>query len=188
MADLNYLDSDEVRLIEIAETYKNDTRFMTHKGDLILTNKNVIWVKKNIAGFPKSFEKYPLSELKIYDGKPQVGIVSKFGDYPALTFSFRDYEQSFKLILTQKIKAKEIITRINKMITNTASDVVEEKAIPGTAFVAETLKGTINTFKKSFGIKEKEAACQCPSCAATIRGIVGQVIECPYCGTSIKLG
>jgi len=72
------------------------------------------------------------------------------------------------------------------------------KAIPGTAFIAETLKGTVDTFHSAFKTgdnnsmnqspapREKEAG-KCIPCGAPIVGVKGDVARCQYCDSNQQL-
>jgi len=66
------------------------------------------------------------------------------------------------------------------------------KAIPGAAYAAETLKGTVDTFKHAFGMKSgspnpEKGARKCTSCGASISGVIGRVVRCPYCDSDQQL-
>ena len=57
-----------------------------------------------------------------------------------------------------------------------------------TLAMAESVTNTINSLKSSLGIKSTEqVSIRCPSCGATLTGIKGDTVKCPYCGTYTTL-
>lgn len=65
-------------------------------------------------------------------------------------------------------------------------------AIPGTEYLSETIIGTVDTFKNTFGIKSKKVengassekvTKKCISCSAPLIGGKRKTIHCKYCDT-----
>ncbi len=61
------LDENEAVILQANNVFNGLNRVT-----LILTNKNLIQVNKGIFGGDKESEKYPLKDLKIYNGKANV--------------------------------------------------------------------------------------------------------------------
>ena len=59
-------------------------------------------------------------------------------------------------------------------------------AIPGTEFVVDTLKGTVDAFTDSLGLK-KTISKKCISCKAPITGKKDETVICKYCDTQQTL-
>lgn len=187
MADYN-LDSDEMFIFECEDVTLDEKKMVNRKGSVVLTNKNLIWVTKNLFGKVKNIEKYPIKEIKIYDEKAQVTVKEKMGEEPKLLVFFKGFELTF--IMESKTKARELANNINKCVTGSEADLLPKRSIPGTAFMAETLKGTVGTFVNAIGKKQKVAekmSKSCPACGAKVSGIIGSIVKCEYCNTEIKL-
>ena len=73
-------------------------------------------------------------------------------------------------------------------------DTAPSMAIPGAAYVAETLKDTMDAFMGAFGVKSKnyneastKTASKCGSCGASISVTRGQIVHCQYCDADQQL-
>lgn len=182
------LRSDEAVLVECSDVTLNDGKLFSSAGTLVLTSRNILFATTNMFGKVKNIDRHPLSDVKVYDDKAQVKIDEKLGEPATITIFFKNGQISYTA--NEKGRAKEFVNQLNKVVTGREDDLVAKSAIPGTAFVAETLKGTIGTFKNAFGIKQKEpekCALNCPRCGASISGIKGRVTQCPYCDSSVQL-
>ena len=167
------------------------------RGRLILTNLNIIYVSTNMLGKTNNVLKFPLSQLKNYKGEPQAIMGKQINGSPQLELYFVNGQQAnFSFMLGKTgLEKKKICTWINEiceLVTGHESSSVslsKLSAIPGTEFVAATLKGTVDTFKDKFGGKSNEQIVhenitkKCISCSAPLNGIKGQTIHCRYCDT-----
>ena len=90
-----------------------------------------------------------------------------------------------------KKECEQFASKINELVTGEKIEYSssDNKALPGTEFIAGTLKGTIDTFKGVFSTPavEERVAQACPSCTASMSGVKGSVVKCPYCNTEITL-
>ncbi|MBQ3797889.1 MAG: hypothetical protein II842_16705 [Butyrivibrio sp.] len=158
--------------------------------ELILTNQALIHVKKDLFGKTKEVIRYPLADICMSQGKPQVllgkgdnvtGSVDVFLQYETVNFKFE-----------WKTDAEEWIASITETVTG---EKVERKSPFGDMGdfedlmnMAESVTGTVKGLKKAFGIASTEAvACKCPSCGAPLSGVEDEVVICPFCGASTKL-
>ncbi len=178
------LQFDEAVLVECEDVSLDDGKLLAVKGNLILTNQNVIWAAKTMFGRIKEIQKYLISSVKVYDNKAQVKIEEKIGEPTRLTIHFQ--YQSIKFIVNEKVKEREFANSLNKIVVGTNTDIIPKHAIPGVAFIGETLKGTVIAFKNAIGI-QKNTSQSCNTCGASISGIKGQIIKCPYCNSENKL-
>lgn len=187
---INYnLNPDEAVIVECKDVLLNNGKFVNTRGDLVLTSQNLIWVTKNMFGKVKNLEKYSIANVKVYDNKAQVKAEEKIGTPTKLSIFFVDSQMTFDV--AEKKKARDLVNSINKLVTGMEDEIIAKSAIPGTAFVAETLKGTIGTFKNAMGIKAKDpekVSQECPGCGASLSGIKGQAVKCPYCDSNVTLG
>ena len=77
---------------------------------------------------------------------------------------------------------------INQVLCGEAgSAATGQFAIPGTEFVAETIKDTITAFKSILWKKTEKISTVCISCGASITGYKGENIKCNYCDTYQKI-
>lgn len=64
-------------------------------------------------------------------------------------------------------------------------------SFPGSEFVAEAIKGTMDTITDFLGINKPSTPTmvtkKCISCGANIEGVSGTICKCPFCGTSQEL-
>lgn len=186
--DNYHLEPDEAVLTECENTTLEEGKLLNASGTLILTSKNLIWLTKNMFGKTKSVQKYPLTDIKIFNNEAQVKLDEKIGEYFLLSVFFKTAQLRFRLM--ERKKARELLNNINKLVTGSEDDLVAAEAIPGVEFIANAIKDTASTFMKAFGIKVNQpepVTAKCGNCGAPISGLSGQVVKCPYCDTNTKL-
>ena len=160
--------------------------------ELILTNLNVILIKRGMFGKKKNEQRFPISQIKKIDGKPQVmqGPNSLNGT-PQLHITFIHGMEWFEF---QEDNEKEItkwIRAIYELFHCTPDNLPEDEEEMG--FVASTLKKGVNSIKNILGIKSKDdnnnndistiKNIKCSGCKAPLTGKQGQVVKCVYCDT-----
>ncbi len=188
MAEKFNLDSDEVIILK-EESVCHGGAFAGWTDDLILTNKAITIVKKGVFGNVKNIIKYPLNDVKVYNDQAQAIVSKNRGGSPQLEIYFKSGEETF--LFQNKRTTNEWAMKINEIITgntSTALNNTTRMAIPGSAFIAKTIKGTVDTYKDVFGIKNKieMVNCHCPSCGASVNGEKDSTGKCPYCDSFIK--
>jgi hypothetical protein len=160
------------------------------RNELILTNQAIIFINKDLFGKTKEVTRYPLEDICLSGGKPQValgpdshvsGTLDVYLQYETLSFRFEwatDVEEWVASIT-------EIVTGEKVARKDPFGDFAGlEKLVD----LTDSMTGSVNSLKKAFGIKSNEAAaCKCSSCGASLSGIKDEVVICPYCGTSNKL-
>ncbi len=160
--------------------------------ELILTNLNLVFVSKGVFGNTKNIQIYPVRDIKVFDNQAQVKLGKHRNSWPQVEVYFLRGQEAFAF--EKKKEAIKWIDSINKLLTGSSAKIEQNKlmSIPGTEFIAETLKGTIDTFKGTLGISSKKfkkevepkkIAKKCVSCRAPIAGIKGSVVTCKYCDT-----
>lgn len=183
---------DEVVLIKSERVLHGGT-LAGYTDTLILTNKYVIYIKRNIWGKAKETKKFPLASIKMYNGKPQAVLNKAANGFPTLDIYFQTSEETFGF--QSKSEVIKWCEKINEAITGEKSSIGDDTnsmfTIPGTEELARTLKATFDTYKEAFGIKTKKedkpqtASCRCSGCGAPNTGIKGETKKCPYCGNFI---
>lgn len=164
--------------------------------ELILTNLNVVLISKGFFNNTKNIQTYPVNQIKVFDGQAQAKLGKQRSGYPQLEIYFLNDQEAFGF--EQKKEVLNWIDNISKLLTGKSANIVPggRAAIPGTEFIAETLKSTLDTFKGAFGIQlkksdkeiePKKVTKKCISCMAPISGYIGQSVRCKYCDTEQNL-
>lgn len=159
--------------------------------ELVLTNLNLILIKKGFFGKTKDVLYFPLNEIKIVNNKVQALAGKRKNGNSQLEVYFRSGDvQCFSFNVA--IMRMEVAKWANA-ICNQLSQGIEDGynpnafAIPGAKAVAESLKGTVDTFKTVFGKKSEQdlakskRAVFCQNCGASFEGIKGSTAKCPFC-------
>jgi len=177
---------DEYRLLP------NEAVLFDNGEGLMLTNLHIIQTtSKGLFKVTKSSKIFPLNQIKVYEGKAQVLLNEEDG---IIDVYFLNEKMTFEI--DGKKERREFVSKINEVLTGEKLSFGKEdikKKIPGTKFVAETLKGTVDTVMDVFG-KDKEpenkdvrVSQHCISCGAQITGFQGRSASCEYCGTAQQL-
>lgn len=163
----------------------------TYTDELILTDQSIIYINKGIFKNTKSIQRFSINQIKIYDNKPQVILGKQFNGLPQLEIYFLNGQETFMFQSNGKNEIIKWIDSIYQLTTGHSADINsrDRTVIPGVEFVAETLKGTIDTFKGSFGIKAEKDMFEtksrmlkkCISCMEPISGMEGHTVRCRYC-------
>lgn len=163
--------------------------------ELVLTNLNIILIEKGVFGNVKNIKYFPINQIKVYNGKPQVILTKQQNGFPKMEVYLLNGQDAFGF--ESKKEAEKWINNINQLFSGTSEgyDDTESKAIPGVEFVADVLKDTFDTFAGAFGFKSKtkanatqeKIAKKCSSCGSQISGTKGQVIRCQYCDSDQQL-
>ncbi|PFG05241.1 PH domain-containing protein [Bacillus sp. es.034] len=162
--------------------------------ELILTTKNIIWISKGMFGNTKGVHKYPLNQVKVINGEVQTFVRKGSAGKPNLNVYFINGQEVFQFQNTSKREIAKWVNEISKVLTghdSTRGSGAYQSAIPGTEYLAETLKDTVGVFKNALGIKSKgETAAvtekvtkKCIGCMAPLTGTKGQSVLCKYCDT-----
>jgi len=164
--------------------------------ELVLTNLNLFLV---IGTFKKKVIQYPLSQIKVYDGRANALLSGQFGNSVLEVYFIDGGKESFRFTAGKK-EILKWISAINRATTGNDSEADTTggrffAALPGTEMIADAMEDTIGAFKDALGIKSKKAfgastekvARKCSSCGAPISGGKGQVIHCRYCDSDQQL-
>lgn len=126
------------------------------KGDLVLTNLAILWAEKNFFGKVKNVNRISFNQVKMYNGNPQVRLGKAGNGIPQLEIYIINGQEKFSF--NNKLFAKREISKWVNEITQAITGHTPDKsftAIPGTEFVVDTLKGTVDAFTDSLGLKKR---------------------------------
>lgn len=185
--DLN-LQSDEAIILR-TEGVSHGGIMATYSDELVLTNRNIYHIKKGLFGGAKQITRFSVNDLKIYDDIAQAKLGKQQNGSVRLELYFKSGEEYYGF--QSKNEVIKWVNAINKLLTGVEMQAVDagKRSIPGAEAVAETLKGTFDTFKGVFGMKTKseidklKVSGKCSSCGAVIVGIKGTSAKCEYCGS-----
>lgn len=186
MENYNLLENEAI-ILKNERAYHPIGRKIGNPGELVLTNLNIFYSKKGIFGGTKEILKFPLSEIKIIDGNPQVNLGKNANSQYQMEIYFRNSQECFYFVAYGKKELIKWIDKISELLTGKQANIDdrERNYVPGVSEFAGALKNTIGTMKDAFGIKEKEpekVTIRCMSCGAPLTGNKGSVIKCRFCG------
>lgn len=161
--------------------------------ELILTNLNLVLVRKGVFGNSKGVLTFPVSQIKVHNQQAQVAVGKNRGA-DALEVYFVNGHEYFNFGSGRKYKKKvhEWVAKINFVVTGQDAPVqsVSSLALPGAELVAGVLKDTFGVFKSKLGSQPGAPVTisgKCRSCGAPATGFQGQTITCEYCGSAQPL-
>ena len=161
--------SDEMILLQSEMVTDMDKR---ETCELTLTDKRLIAVKKR-GFFTKTIEtnSFDLNQISVLAGKLRVDCIRDNGIY-ILRIGLKDQIKQYAFADNSKKTVNEWVNTIYKVLTGQESAETNDTPDPilaGVSYIAGALKGTVDTFKKSFG--------------NAIQQTIEQVsFKCPYCG------
>ena len=172
--------------------------------ELMLTNLNIICTSKGMFGNTKNIFQYPLSQIKKYNGRPQVILGKLSNGTPCLEVYFiNGGVESFNFQTGNKKKINQWIEAIGKLVgggsvelSSSFDDDDDDDTLVG-AFkeVREQFKEVGSELLGSLGFKpgkkktssasqvSERVSKKCVSCSAPLVGNRGQVVKCKYCDT-----
>jgi hypothetical protein len=161
--------------------------------ELILTNLNLVVVKKGVFRGSKGSQAFPLSQIKVYNGRAQAQM-DRAGNSDVLAVFFVHSEEKFRFVTGGKQKIQTWIGKVNEAVTGEPATDVNSSPLSGTDRVVGVLKDTLGAFK-SFRAPQPEpvaparavVATKCVSCGAPVSGVQGQRITCSYCNAAQQL-
>ena len=200
---------NEVVILREENAFHGDRRAVN--AELILTNLNIICIEKGVFGKPKGTLTFPLSEIKLYNGKPHA-IMGKFANtIPTLEVYFVNGQcETFRFIRGKKRTINNWINEINKIIIPPPDEEdysgigfdYNPSSVVGTFMeVGEHFKDIGSDMLDNLGFdfsfkkpKKKEPSNtperiskKCLSCSAPLVGYKGKIVKCKYCDTEQTL-
>ena len=190
------LQSHEVMLMK--STHVGHGFWGAFTDEIMLTNLSFIWTSIGMLGFPKKTYRYPLSQVKMHNGKYQVfqGKHGGNGSSVLEIYLMNGSVEQFKFQTSEKESVKEIqkwIRAFNGTIEGN-DDEDEDESGPEES-VLGVLKELGGGLLESFGFQTKQqsrpqkkpskeySVKECSGCGATISGVKGKIVRCQYCGS-----
>lgn len=163
--------------------------FAVYTDELILTNLNLVLVKKGMFGKAKGVLTFPVNQIKVHNQQAQATIGKATNGTNVLEVYFLNGQEKFNFQSGGRKKILTWIAKINQAATGreaTESGVLG-MSIPGADLVAGALKDTFDVFKGRFAAAPAKVTGKCTACGAPITGTTGQVSPCEYCGSAQQL-
>lgn len=160
--------------------------------ELILTNLNLVLLKKGLFGNAKGVLTFPINQIKVYNQQAQASIGKTPRGVDALEVYFLNGQEYFSFASGGKKKLNEWVSKINHTVTgqDAPAQTNSGMALPGAELVAGVLKDTFSVFRSKLGSATEapvKIAGKCRACGAQITGVKGQAITCEYCGSAQQL-
>ena len=151
--------------------------------ELILTTQNLILLKKDLFGSTTDTLYFPLKDVKIVGGRPQVRKGNPAHMEYALEVYFNSGMESFRFEWESDID--NWVGHIVSIITGEPiKEESPEEMMADLLSMAEAIEAPVDKMRSIFGIKSTtQVSCKCPACGASLTGIKGETEKCPYCGT-----
>lgn len=191
MAKPYNLQPNEVVLLK-ADRVMHGGFMSAYTDDLMLTNLNLVLLKKGILGNSKGVHSFPVNQIKVYNQQAQATIGKAQNGTDLLEVYFLNGQEKFGFQSGGKKKLNEWVAKINQVVTgqDTSNQPASSMALPGAELVAGVLKDTLGVFKSKLGSKSEtpvKVADNCRACGAQLTGLQGQSITCEYCGSAQQL-
>jgi len=191
MAGAYGLQPNEVVLLK-DERVMHGGMWSSYTDELLLTNLNLVLLKKGMLGKPKDVLRFPLTQIKVYNQQAQAAIGKGMTGSDLLEVYFLNGQEQFAFQSGGTNKINEWIAKINQAVTGNEAPVQQSSsmALPGAEKVAGVLKDTLGVFKSKFGSQTEapvRIAGKCRGCGAPLAGFRGQTITCAYCDSTQQL-
>lgn len=168
------------------------------KTELVLTSRNILVVLLNMMGRPKGVRYFPLEQVRLIEGRPQVFAAGGYGRN-LLEVHFRHGQESFGFSTKNELHAW--VDNISKLMTRRSDEIstTTDLSSNGVGSVGDQLRDAFDQLKAPFRLTSgggrkgiasfnpDRAAGKCTSCSAPIGGIAGRVVRCEYCQSDQQL-
>ena len=162
--------------------------------ELILTNLNVILIKRGMFGNKKKEQKFPISQIKKVNGKPQVMLgPNSLNGADQLHIAFMHGIEWFEFQSRGKKEITKWIKAIYELFHYTPDNLPIDEVKEEMGVLSSTLKKGVDSIKNIFGVKSNNDTtstvtstvknAKCSGCKAPLTGKPGQVVKCIYCDT-----
>lgn len=181
MSNAYVLDPDEAVILQESKVSAESFGSV----DLVLTNKNLIQVNKSFFGKDKDSYKYPLSDLKLLNGRANVLVGKNRNGTKRLELYFSDAERFFSF--NTFFSANKWASEIQKAHKKRMAEIERSKKTANKNSVIKAILGAIDSANDK-NVQEKAQTkrfCKCPNCGAELVGFKGEEVMCSYCQTAI---
>lgn len=198
MAKSNYVLSTQEFIIMKHDSVSAPGMMTSFTSELVLTNQNIIMVRKGVYRNVKETKKIPVNQIKVFNNKAQVFLTSVSYGFHQIEVYLANSQEKF--IFTSKKDAERWVSKINQLVVDGDVEVDNSPSVPilGTEAITSVIKGTTEAFKDAFGFKSEKSngstsdlpekvAIKCSYCGAPVSGSKNQVTRCLYCNSEHKL-
>lgn len=197
MADeYGLMGNESVILKEFGTLYGGD-KASTYTGEIVLTNFNIICLKRGAFNKVKALNKYPIHQIKMYNGRPQALKGKSSSGFPSLDVYFMDGNHiSFVFTSANKRNIDKFINGICSVLGVADTGQVDNDDNPITDAIKEVGENFAEVGKGILGAIGIKAGSgkgitghgsivnkKCISCAAPLSGSKGSSVKCKYCDT-----
>lgn len=170
------LDKDEAVILQTSGVFTESNASV----DLILTSKSLIQINKGFFGGDKGSVKFPLSELKVLNGKPNVLVGKSRNGSKRLELYFLSNE------LYYSFNAPFALNKWVNAIVKAHKDRMTEIEKSQKSSKPSLMDSVKNTFDKFIPAKETQSkTCKCSKCGAELIGVRGEQVVCSYCDNTV---
>jgi hypothetical protein len=160
--------------------------------ELMLTNLNLVLIKKGVFGNTKGILTFPINQVKVLNKQAQAVVGKSSNGMAVLDVYLLNGQEQFRFQRGGKKKIQTWIANINQAVTGQEIPDTGRTAmaLPGSELVAGVLKDTYSVFRAKLGPQAGapvKVASKCGSCGAPIAGNRGDAITCEYCGSTQQL-
>jgi len=198
MATYQLQSNEGVVLQETGICYEPNKLSTAYTDELILTNLNLIHVRKGIFMGTKGVRYIPLNQVKVIGGKCQVLVGKAQNGHAILQIYTQQGTEEFAFQIKAKKKAGIWANEISRLVTGRDSEnALESQDAPEYDFedtVIGQLKDAFGEVGAAFGIgfgksgqqqksSVERVSTKCSGCHAPITGVKGKAAVCKYCDT-----
>ena len=198
MATYQLQSNEGVVLQETGICYEPNKLSTAYTDELILTNLNLIHVRKGIFVGTKGVRYIPLNQVKVIGGKCQALVGKARNGHAILQIYTQQGTEEFAFQTKAKKKAGIWANEISRLVTGRDSEnALESQDAPEYDFkdtVVGQLKDAFGEVGAAFGIgfgksgqqqkrSVERVSTKCSGCHAPITGVKGKAAVCKYCDT-----
>ncbi len=192
MAKYQLQSNEGVVLQETGICYEPNKLSTAYTDELILTNLNLIHVRKGIFMGTKGVRYIPLNQVKVIGGKCQALVGKAQNGYAILQIYTQQGTEEFAFPTKAKKNAGIWANEISRLVTGRDSENAPEYDFKDT--VVGQLKDAFGEVGAAFGIgfgksgqqqksSVERVSTKCSGCHAPITGVKGKAAVCKYCDT-----
>lgn len=194
---------NEVVIMENDSVARGDER-ANLDGSLILTNQSLVYIRRKRGAFGgvsvKDTKRYPLGQIKVYQGRAQVRTGRARNGYPQVEIYLIGGQETF--LFNKKKDAQTWAEALNDVINGvpveaSPSDGMSNPDLDSLVGAFGAVFGSVtDSFKSAFDdgadssksdTRGSRTTNKCSYCGAPISGTRGQIVRCRYCDTEQTL-
>lgn len=198
MAKYQLQSNEGVVLQETGICYEPNKLSTAYTDELILTNLNLIHVRKGVFMGTKGVRYIPLNQVKVIGGKCQALVGKAQNGHAILQVYTQQGTEEFAFRTKAKKNASIWANKISRLVTGRDSEnALESQDAPEYDFedtVVGQLKDAFGEVGAAFGIgfgksgqqqksSVERVSTKCSGCHAPITGVKGKAAVCKYCDT-----